>query len=204
MKVSQQDQSASVAWRPPTWEEAVQTQFDRVFRLAYRLSGNRQDAEDITQEVFLKVFRSLSTLKPGSIEGWLHRITTNVFLDQVRRQKRIRMDPMGQTDTGFADRSELTNPQRHFEYQNLSSDVQAALNELKIQYRVVVVLCDIEGLSYEEIAQTLGIKLGTVRSRIHRARAKLRVSLAHLEPPRPNAQTVAPPPPALAGLGDQS
>ncbi len=173
------DTATVPAWNRPTWEEIVQQHFGRVYRLAFRLCGNRSDAEDLTQEVFIRVFKSLDGFKPGSFEGWLHRITTNLFLDQVRRKKRIRMDPMGETDTGFADRSELSSPERSFEHHNLDLDIQAALNELAPEYRAAVVLCDIEGLSYEEIAVTLGIKLGTVRSRIHRARAQLRKSLAH-------------------------
>lgn len=180
--MTEQVPTSATEWQPPTWEAVVQEHFARVYRLAFRLSGKQHDAEDITQEVFIRVFNSLHNFKPGSIEGWLHRITTNVFLDLVRRKKRIRMDPMGEEAAGYADRSDLTDPQRHFDYSNLDLDIQRALNDLAPQYRVVVVLCDIEGLSYEEIAETLGIKLGTVRSRIHRARAKLRVSLKHLTP----------------------
>ena len=66
----------------------------RVYRLAYRLTGNRHDAEDLTQEVFVRVFRSLSTFRPGTFEGWMHRITTNLFLDQARRRRRIRFDAL--------------------------------------------------------------------------------------------------------------
>ena len=66
----------------PTWDEIVEQHSARVFRLAYRLTGNRHDAEDLTQEVFVRVFRSLDTYTPGTFEGWLHRITTNLFLDQ--------------------------------------------------------------------------------------------------------------------------
>jgi RNA polymerase sigma factor (sigma-70 family) len=78
----------------PTWDEIVDRHSDRVYRLAYRLTGNRHDAEDLTQEVFVRVFRSLSTYTPGTFEGWLHRITTNLFLDQARRKQRIRFDAM--------------------------------------------------------------------------------------------------------------
>ena len=74
----------------PTWEEIVDRHSDRVYRLALRLTGNRHDAEDLTQEVFVRVFRSLSGYTPGTFEGWLHRITTNLFLDSVRRKQRIR------------------------------------------------------------------------------------------------------------------
>ena len=66
----------------------------RVYRLAYRLSGNQQDAEDLTQETFVRVFRSLADYTPGTFEGWLHRITTNLFLDMVRRRQRIRFDAL--------------------------------------------------------------------------------------------------------------
>ena len=78
----------------PTWEQIVERHSDRVFRLAYRSTGNRHDAEDLTQEVFVRVFRSLSTYTPGTFEGWLHRITTNLFLDQARRKQRIRFDAL--------------------------------------------------------------------------------------------------------------
>ncbi|MEL7975875.1 RNA polymerase sigma factor SigE [Isoptericola sp. F-RaC21] len=169
----------AAAWTPPTWDEIVREHSARVYRLAYRLSGNRQDAEDLTQETFLRVFRSLSSYTPGTFEGWLHRITTNLFLDQVRRKKRIRMEAMGDDAARVAAPEDHGRPERGFEHANLDHDVQAALDALRPEYRAAVVLCDIEGLSYEEIAVTLGIKLGTVRSRIHRARAQLRDALEH-------------------------
>ncbi|GCE78369.1 RNA polymerase sigma factor SigE [Cellulomonas biazotea] len=170
------------AWQPPTWEQIVRDHSARVYRLAYRLTGNRHDAEDLTQETFVRVFRSLNTYTPGTFEGWLHRITTNLFLDQARRKQRVRMDGMGDDADRFASVDQLGSPERAYEHGNLDHDVQRALDELPPEYRAAVVLCDIEGLSYEEIAVTLGIKLGTVRSRIHRARARLRVSLGHRAP----------------------
>ena len=78
------------SWTPPSWDEVVRTHSARVYRLAYRLTGNPHDADDLTQEVFVRVFRSLSSYTPGTFEGWLHRITTNLFLDSVRRKARIR------------------------------------------------------------------------------------------------------------------
>ena len=173
------------AWQAPSWEEIVREHSVRVYRLAYRLTGNQHDAEDLTQEVFVRVFRSLSTYTPGTFEGWLHRITTNLFLDQVRRRARIRMDVMGDEADRYATAEGTSTPERAFEHANLDRDVQHALDDLSPEYRAAVVLCDIEGLSYEEIAVTLGIKLGTVRSRIHRARARLRVSLEHRAPASP-------------------
>ncbi|MGH3602701.1 MAG: sigma-70 family RNA polymerase sigma factor, partial [Pseudonocardiaceae bacterium] len=74
---------AAEAWVPPSWDQVVREHADRVYRLAYRLSGNPHDAEDLTQETFIRVFRSLGSYKPGTFEGWLHRITTNLFLDMV-------------------------------------------------------------------------------------------------------------------------
>ena len=175
------EQAGDVGWTPPTWEQVVQEHSARVYRLAYRLTGNRHDAEDLTQEVFVRVFRSLSSYTPGTFEGWLHRITTNLFLDQVRRKQRIRFDALPD-DAGDRLAGSDPGPERAWEHNNLDHDVQAALDTLPPEFRAAVVLCDIEGLSYEEIAATLDVKLGTVRSRIHRGRAALRQALAHRRP----------------------
>ncbi|PUB32412.1 RNA polymerase sigma-70 factor (ECF subfamily) [Promicromonospora sp. AC04] len=180
--------AVDMPWQPPTWEEIVREHSARVYRLSYRLTGNKQDAEDLTQETFIRVFRSLSSYTPGTFEGWLHRITTNLFLDQARRKKRIRMEAMGDDDGHVADTGDFGRPERGYEHANLDQDVQKALDALRPEYRAAVVLCDIEGLSYEEIAVTLGVKLGTVRSRIHRARAQLRDALEHLAPTRGGAR----------------
>ena len=169
------------AWTPPSWEEIVSTHSARVYRLAYRLTGNQHDAEDLTQEVFVRVFRSLSTYTPGTFEGWLHRITTNLFLDTVRRKQRIRFDSLGD-DAAERLASREPTPQQHFNDRHFDADVQQALDTLAPEFRAAVVLCDIEGLSYEEIATTLGVKLGTVRSRIHRGRSHLRKALQHRSP----------------------
>ncbi|MGW7353349.1 RNA polymerase sigma factor SigE [Streptomyces sp. NPDC054784] len=171
----------SPTWTPPTWEEIVSTHSARVYRLAYRLTGNQHDAEDLTQEVFVRVFRSLSTYTPGTFEGWLHRITTNLFLDTVRRKQRIRFDALAD-DAAERLPSREPTPQQHFNDTHFDADVQQALDTLAPEFRAAVVLCDIEGLSYEEIAATLGVKLGTVRSRIHRGRSHLRKALKHRSP----------------------
>lgn len=171
-----------------TWQGIVEQHAGRVYRLAYHLTGNQHDAEDLTQDVFVRVFNSLSQYKPGTFEGWLHRITTNLFLDRMRRKSRIRFDFMADDDASVAtgdsfDRNERSGqPEEAFEMAHLGADIVAALAELPPEYRAAVVLSDIEGLSYEEIAATLGIKLGTVRSRLSRARARLRESLAHHAP----------------------
>lgn len=171
-------------WTPPTWEEVVRDHSARVYRLAYRLTGNPHDAEDLTQEVFVRVFRSLAGYRPGTFEGWLHRITTNLFLDHTRRRQRIRFEGLGEETAARLSGTEPT-PSQAFDDRHFDSDVQAALADLPPEYRAAVILCDIEGLSYEEIADVLGVKLGTVRSRIHRGRAQLRSALEHRRPRHP-------------------
>ena len=185
------------------WESIVEQHSDRVFRLALRLTGNRHDAEDLTQEVFVRVFRSLHTYQPGTFEGWLHRITTNLFLDQARRRQRIRFDalsderaarlssPAPDPDTAYADRT-------------FDDDVEQALSTLPPDFRAAVVLCDVEGLSYEEIAEILDAKLGTVRSRIHRGRAMLRKALAHRAPAAGRQRYSGPDVPVMAPAWDAS
>ncbi|GAA5077158.1 RNA polymerase sigma factor SigE [Thermocatellispora tengchongensis] len=168
-------------WTPPTWEEVVRTHSARVYRLAYRLTGNVHDAEDLTQEVFVRVFRSLSNYTPGTFEGWLHRITTNLFLDMARRRQRIKFEGLAD-DAAERLRGREPSPAQAYDDTHLEPDIQAALDALAPEFRAAVVLCDIEGLSYEEIAATLGVKLGTVRSRIHRGRAQLREALEHRAP----------------------
>ena len=168
-------------WTPPTWEEVVRTHSARVYRLAFRLTGNVHDAEDLTQEVFVRVFRSLSNYTPGTFEGWLHRITTNLFLDMARRKQRIRFEGLAE-DAAERIKGREPTPAQVYDDAHLEPDIQAALDALAPEFRAAVVLCDIEGLSYEEIAATLGVKLGTVRSRIHRGRAQLREALEHRAP----------------------
>jgi RNA polymerase sigma-70 factor (ECF subfamily) len=188
--MSTPDVATAVDSQDLTWQAIVEQHASRVYRLAYHLTGNQHDAEDLTQDVFVRVFNSLSQYKPGTFEGWLHRITTNLFLDRMRRKSRIRFDFMADDDASVAtsdsfDREERSGqPEEAFEMAHLGADIIEALGDLPPEYRAAVVLADIEGLSYEEIAATLGIKLGTVRSRLSRARARLRDSLAHHAPSR--------------------
>lgn len=163
------------------WASIVAEHSARVYRLAYRLTGNRHDAEDLTQDVFIRVFRSLDRYEPGNFNGWIHRITTNLFLDRARRSARIRMD-------GFAEGAEERlvgrelQPESAVHDAGFDPDIETALASLSKEFRVAVVLCDVEGLSYEEIADVLGVKIGTVRSRIHRGRTQLRAALSHRAP----------------------
>lgn len=181
---------ATAAWQPPSWDDVVRTHSGRVYRLAYRLTGNQYDAEDLTQDVFVRVFRSLSSYTPGTFEGWLHRITTNLFLDRVRRAQRIRFDGLPDDAPERLAGHEPT-PAQAYDDTHMDDDVQAALDALSPEFRAAVVLCDVEGLSYEEISATLGVKLGTVRSRIHRGRSQLRDSLQHRAPARSMATAAA-------------
>jgi RNA polymerase sigma-70 factor (ECF subfamily) len=174
-------ESVETAWVPPTWDEVVREHADRVYRLAFRLSGNRADAEDLTQETFVRVFRSLAQYSPGTFEGWLHRITTNLFLDMVRRRQRIRFESLADDADDRLPGREVS-PEQVLDEAGLDADIQQALDALAPEFRAAVVLCDIEGLSYEEIATTVGVKLGTVRSRIHRGRSQLRAALRHRAP----------------------
>ncbi len=176
-------------WIAPRWEEVVREHSARVYRLAYRLSGNVQDAEDLTQETFIRVFRSLADYSPGTFEGWLHRITSNLFLDMARRRQRIRFEALP-TDTERLSGT-APGPEQVFADAHLDSRVQAALDALKSEFRVPVILCDIEGLTYGEISVMLGIKLGTVRSRIHRGRIQLREALGDLRSRRSDGAATA-------------
>lgn len=144
--------------------------------MAYRLTGNHDDAQDLVQEVLLRVHRGLATYRPGSLEGWLSRITTNAFLDEARRRKRRPSVPLGddieRVVTGTPDAEAAAAAA------SLPDHVQDALRALAPDHRAAVVLCDVVGMTYEEIAEHLGVPVGTVRSRIHRGRSALRVALA--------------------------
>jgi len=157
--------------------------FPRLYRYVKSLVKDAHLAEDLTQDVFVRVFRSLDTYEPGNFPGWLHRITTNLFLDRARRASRIRMDRFAE---GAEDRilARDVRPEEAVDGAGFDPDIEQALQALSEDFRVVVVLCDVEGLTYEEIADVLGLKIGTVRSRIHRGRTQLRAALAHRAPTR--------------------
>ncbi len=160
----------------PTWEEIARDHGRFLYTVAYRLTGNHDDAQDLVQEVLLRVRRGLATYTPGSLEGWLSRITTNAFLDEVRRRKRRPLDVVADLPDRVVGVD--ADPDDVLAHSRLPDDVQAALAALPVDYRAVVVLCDVVGLDYAEIADNLGIPPGTVRSRIHRGRAQLRKALA--------------------------
>jgi RNA polymerase sigma factor (sigma-70 family) len=146
-----------------------------LYTVAYRLTGNDADAQDLVQEVLLRVRRGLATYRPGSLEAWLSRITTNAFLDETRRRKRRPSEPLpDEPDRVLAGGDDAATA---LAAATLSDEVQDALRALPDEYRAAVVLCDVVGLPYGEIADQLGVPVGTVRSRIHRGRALLRSAL---------------------------
>ena len=160
----------------PAWEEVARDYGRFLYTLAFRLTADRQDAEDLVQETLLRVRRGLRTYRPGSMEGWLTRIATNCFIDQTRRRRRRPEVPLD--DDNDRDLRAAPGADDDLLATSISADVQAALMALPPEYRVPVVLCDVAGRSYEEIAETLSVPLGTVRSRIHRGRSLLRRALA--------------------------
>ncbi len=161
---------------PLTWEEVAQTHGRKIYNFAYRLTGNPDDAADLAQEVLLRVRRGLSSYSPGSFEGWLWRITRNAFIDEVRRKKRRPTTALPED----IDRTSLAStpaPDDVLASIRLGDDVQKALMALPFDFRESVVMCDLIGLSYDEIALATEVPVGTVRSRIHRGRRLLREAL---------------------------
>lgn len=158
----------------PTWEEVARDHGRFLYNVAYRLAGNDADAQDLVQEALVRVRRGLESYTPGSLEGWLARIVTNVFLDEVRRRKRRATVALPETpDTVLP-----ASPAADEAAGDLSDEVQRALGSLPDEFRVAVVLCDVVGLSYDEIAAQQQVPVGTVRSRIHRGRRMLRAALS--------------------------
>jgi len=173
--------------------EALVTRYGRsVYNMTYRLAGNDADAKDLAQEAFIRVFRALRSIDPAAhLEGWLHRIVTNLFIDMLRRRPKARIESLdapvatlrgGEVGREIAD--ERAHPEADVVESQMDAEVQRALMALHPELRAVVVFSDIEGYAYEEIANVLQIPVGTVKSRLHRARRVLQAKLAHLAPPR--------------------
>ena len=162
---------------PLTWEEVARVYGRKIYNYAYRLTGNPDDAHDLVQEVLLRVRRGLASYQPGSFEGWLWRITRNAFLDDVRRKNRRPTAPLPD-EVDRWDRASSDPADVEYARISLGDDIQKALLELPIDFREAVFLCDVVGLSYEEIAVAIAVPIGTVRSRIHRGRKMLKDLLA--------------------------
>jgi RNA polymerase sigma-70 factor (ECF subfamily) len=160
---------------PGTWEEVARRYGQKIYTFSYRLTGNRDDALDLAQEVLLRVRKGLHTYRPGSFEGWLWRITRNAFIDETRRRKRRPTVPLAEVDRGAG--GVAPPPEEVLATVRLGEDVQQALLSLPYEFREAVVLCDVVGLTYDEIAEAVDVPVGTVRSRIHRGRRMLREKL---------------------------
>jgi len=152
------------------------------YNLAYRILGDGDAAADATQDAFLSAYRAIGRFRGGSFKAWLLRIVTNACYDQLRVKQRrptasldalLVADPAsGPSSVSFADESE--QPEEYALRQELNRVIQAGIGTLPADQRITLVLSDIQGFSYQEIAEITGVSLGTVKSRLSRARAKLR------------------------------
>jgi RNA polymerase sigma-70 factor (ECF subfamily) len=163
----------------------------QAYNIAYRLTGNHADAEDLTQETFLRAYRFFDRYnRDMPFENWLYRIMSRVFIDELRKRPKYKTQsldqPLNSGDSGDSDvMLELpdfeANPEQMVLSESLDEYLQNALHALPEEFRVAVILADIEGLSYEEIAETMNCSLGTVRSRLHRGRKLLRQKVAAVQ-----------------------
>ena len=166
------------------YEAIVQRYARHVYNIAYRMAGNEADARDLVQEAFLRVYRALRRVEPDApLERWLYRIVSNLHIDLLRKRPRTRVESLdapvetarGEVSREIADLE--SSPEAILDREQLDAAIQRALGTLPQELRLVVVLSDIEGLAYEEIATMLRIPLGTVKSRLHRARQALQQRL---------------------------
>jgi RNA polymerase sigma-70 factor, ECF subfamily len=165
------------------WTDLVRTHHRRVYGLCYRFTGNPADAEDLTQDVFLKVYSNLASFDTarGSLQVWITTMTRNLLVDNFRRTRNQRAT--GSLDDGWESSEELKpidrltasgpSPHETAAQKELAKMVQNALARVSVELREAVILRDLQDLDYKEIAQVLGIPEGTVKSRISRGRAEL-------------------------------
>lgn len=152
---------------------------NRVFSIAYRIMGDSASAADMAQDAFISAYRKLDTYRGGSFIGWLGRIVTNACYDELRRYKRhpataIDDLPGGDSDDGPPLPADTITPEEAAQQSDLSNAIQDCIQSLGDDQRVVMVMCDVQGQSYQEIAESLSINIGTVKSRLSRARVAVR------------------------------
>ena len=169
------------------FDRLVQRYHKQAYNVAYRLTGNHSDAEDLCQEAFVRAFRFFHTYRRDlPFDNWLFRIMSNLFVDEVRKRSRMRTQSLDAPRLGENSDShtyleipdQRAQPDKVVLHEELDDEIQKALATLPSEFRMAVILADIEGLSYEEISRTMGCSLGTVRSRLHRGRKLLRGQLA--------------------------
>lgn len=171
-----------------SFDQLVRLYQGAIYNLAYRILGDEEAASDATQDAFLSAYKAIGRYRGGSFKGWLLRIVTNACYDQLRRKKR---QPTTSLEAVYLDSAppwaENEEPEEYALRQELGSIIQRGLATLPPEQRIALVLSDIQGLSYEEIAEVMGTNLGTVKSRLNRGRASLRDHLlaqGELLPPR--------------------
>ncbi len=174
-KLVQQAQRGDIG----AFEQLVRLYQDKIYTLTFHLTGNQADAEDLAQEAFVKAFCALKGFRNEADFGtWMHRITVNLWINVRRREKpTVSLDEPVRTGEGEVQRelaAAAEEPQEVLERKEFQRFVQRALRELSREHRVVLVLREMQGFSYEDIARVLGCSLGTVKSRINRARAALK------------------------------
>jgi RNA polymerase sigma-70 factor (ECF subfamily) len=159
------------------WEEIVQNYTRRIYNLAYRFTSRADSAEDLTQEVFIRVYRSLEQYNPkqGDLQNWLMRLARNLVIDDYRKRQRAPQDEAADDLEvhQYHLRAAGSSAQREIERRELGAQVQAGIDKLSPDLRTCVILRDIEELSYQEIVDLLKIPEGTVKSRINRGRIEL-------------------------------
>jgi RNA polymerase sigma-70 factor, ECF subfamily len=159
------------------FDQLMEASQDRIYHLAYRITGNHADAQDAAQDAFVKAYRSLGAFRGHStFSTWLHRIAVNAAMDIVRRRVPRIPDPLEVAAPGG---DPLADGAEHIEIQQR---IHRAIAALPVEQRMVVVLRDIQGWAYEEIAKIVQVPIGTVRSRLARGREALRLALADLAP----------------------
>lgn len=163
------------------FEELVAKYERKVYAIAYRFMGNPEDASDLTQEAFLKAYQSIKSFRQeASFSTWICRIVSNVCRDQLRKNKRQSQNSLDEDvwlEEGTVQKQlkdQRPTPDEVYESKELKEYLQGLINNLNPEYKMVVILRDIQGYSYEEIAQILDCSLGTVKSRLNRARKALR------------------------------
>jgi len=164
---------------PSAFNRLMEVHERRMYAVALRMCGNREDAQDCLQEAMLRIYRSISGFKGQSSFGtWVYRITMNTCLDELRRKKNKQNTSLdGLLDTGWSPQDESASPEKHAVQSETRRVLHQAIQDLPEDMRSAIVLRDIHGLSYEEIAQALDINVGTIKSRISRGRDKLREKL---------------------------
>jgi RNA polymerase sigma-70 factor (ECF subfamily) len=167
------------------WEDLLRAYTRRIYNLCYRFTGAAEEAEDLTQEVFIKVFQTLRSFDAaqGSFSTWLHRVARNHLVDHYRRTKKDRITDSIEDDleTFHEKPSPGAGPTGHLEARERKELLQRALDRLSPDLREAVVLRDLHDLDYLEIAQVLGVPQGTVKSRINRGRLELARVLKRME-----------------------